>query len=204
MHDDGPSKGDPTTLLIIKICFIVVVFLIAVISGILPAKIKSCGQNPTFMGLANSFSGGLFLAIALVHILPEVVEEYNEWANPDEHHHHDDPETGKLTHYKLGHGDGEEHAFPLPFILVFAGYTFILLIDRVMFDSHSLFDHGHGHGHGHGDHGHGHGDHAHEHEDDEKHDHHQSHHHDTINDPATTKLIKGIRKSMIIKDNFQA
>ena len=159
-----------------------VVFLIALISGILPAKIKGCGKNPTFMGLANSFSGGLFLAIALVHILPEVVEEYNEWVNKDDDHHHEDAVTGKLTHYRLGHGDGEKHPIPLPFILVFAGYTFILLIDRVMFDSHSLFDHGHGHG-GHGEHGHG----GHEHEDDEKqhdHHHHGGHHHDTINDPA--------------------
>ena len=49
----------------------------------------------------------------------------------------------------MKHGAGET-IFPLPYILVFCGYTFILLVDRVMFDSHSLFDHGHGgHGHGH-------------------------------------------------------
>ncbi len=54
---------------------------------------------------------------------------------------------------RLKHGDDDE-PFPLPFILVFCGYTFILLVDKVMFDSHALFDHGHGDGHGHG-HGHG-------------------------------------------------
>lgn len=70
---------DPQTILIIKIVFIFVVFILAEISGIMPAKIKSCGQNVTFMGLANAFSGGLFLAIALYHILPEAVESYNEW-----------------------------------------------------------------------------------------------------------------------------
>ena len=53
-------------------------------------------------------------------------------------------------HPLLGHGD-EAHPFPLPFVLVFAGYSFILLIDRVMFDSHSLFDHGHDHGKNHSD-----------------------------------------------------
>ncbi len=38
-------------------------------------------------------------------------------------------------------------------MLVFAGYSFILIIDRVMFDSHALFEHGEeGHGHGHDDH----------------------------------------------------
>lgn len=65
------------TIQIIKISFIFVIFIIAFVSGILPAKIKGCGTNKTFMGLANSFSGGLFLAIALVHVLPEVTDEYN-------------------------------------------------------------------------------------------------------------------------------
>mmetsp|Transcript_17023 Transcript_17023/g.14962 ORF Transcript_17023/g.14962 Transcript_17023/m.14962 type:complete len:187 (+) Transcript_17023:286-846(+) len=31
-----------------------------------------------------------------------------------------------------------ELGFPLPYFLVFIGYTFILLIDKVMFDSHAL------------------------------------------------------------------
>jgi len=57
----------------------------------------------------------------------------------------------------LGHsaGDTEEREpFPLPFVLVFTGYSFILLIDRVMFDSHALFEHGDdGHHEGSGDHG---------------------------------------------------
>ena len=60
----------------------------------------------------------------------------------------------------LRHGSGES-LFPLPYLLVFVGYTFILLVDRVMFDSHSLFDHGHG-GHGHG-HGHEETEHDHDH-----------------------------------------
>lgn len=30
-----------------------------------------------------------------------------------------------------------EHQFPLPYVLVIAGYAFILLIDRVVIDAHS-------------------------------------------------------------------
>ena len=71
--------SNATAVLIIKIVFIFVVFAVALIFGILPAKVKGCGQNATFMSLANAFSGGLFLAIALVHILPDVVTEYTEW-----------------------------------------------------------------------------------------------------------------------------
>lgn len=33
--------------------------------------------------------------------------------------------------------------FPLPYFLVFCGYTFILIIDKVLFDTHALFDHDH-------------------------------------------------------------
>jgi hypothetical protein len=53
-----------------------------------------------------------------------------------------------VQHPILTHG--AKAPFPLPFVLVFAGYSFILIIDRVMFDSHALFEHGdEGHGHGH-------------------------------------------------------
>lgn len=173
-----------------KIVFIFVVFAIAVIFGILPAKVKACKESPRFLGLANAFSGGLFLAIALIHILPEAAENYNEWYAEN---HPVEP--------------GEEEAeppVPLPFILVFCGYTFILLVDKVMFDSHALFDHGHGGGHGHGhghghshgghDHGHGGHDHGHSHGDKKAHNHHGHHH---AEDPAAQKLKSDIKKSMI-------
>ena len=60
----------------LKICFIFIIFAVAVVAGLLPAKVKSCGKNKTFMSMANAFSGGLFLAIALVHVLPEVTDQY--------------------------------------------------------------------------------------------------------------------------------
>ena len=74
------------TILILKIAFIFAIFLIALVFGILPAKVKSCGRNPKFISMANAFSGGLFLAIALVHILPEVVHQYDDYM-----HDHEDP-----------------------------------------------------------------------------------------------------------------
>lgn len=66
-------------------------------------------------------------------------------------------DTEEAPHHFLGHltSAAEEEPFPLPFVLVFAGYSFILLIDRVMFDSHALFEHGEeGHGDGKGGHDH--------------------------------------------------
>ena len=132
----GNTPGDPAdvkTLKILKGCFIVVVFFLTIIAGILPVYVKACKESPTFLGLANAFSGGLFLAIGLFHILPEVSDQYIE--------------------YYEGLNEGQEPKFPLPFMLAFAGYTVVLMVDKVMFDSHSLFEgeHGHGHGHGHGE-----------------------------------------------------
>ena len=44
-----------------------------------------------------------------------------------------------------------EKIFPLPELLIFCGYTIILLIDKVLFDTHALFEHGDEHGHDHAD-----------------------------------------------------
>lgn len=77
--EPNPDPNEQKTILYLKIGFIFVVFGIALLFGILPAKIKSCGRNPRFMSMANAFSGGLFLAIALVHILPDVVHDYDDY-----------------------------------------------------------------------------------------------------------------------------
>ena len=57
-----------------------------------------------------------FMAIALIHVLPEEIEAWNEIA-------------------------GSEKVFPLPELLAFMGYTLILVLDKVLFDTHALFDH---------------------------------------------------------------
>jgi solute carrier family 39 (zinc transporter), member 1/2/3 len=74
-----PTPEETKLMFIMKCCFIPVIFLVALGFGILPAKVESCGKNPKFMSLANAFSGGLFLAIALVHILPDAVNDWNEY-----------------------------------------------------------------------------------------------------------------------------
>lgn len=67
----------------VKWIFIFVIFLITVGAGIAPMKIPSCSQNAKWLGIANCFSGGVFLAIAFVHILPETANMYysNELRN---------------------------------------------------------------------------------------------------------------------------
>ena len=59
---------EPTTL---KILFIIVSFIEAAALGIIPVKSKKFQESPMVLGIANAFSGGVFLAIALMHIMPE-------------------------------------------------------------------------------------------------------------------------------------
>ena len=60
----------------IKICFIFLIFLITVASGLAPIKYKKLKENQNLLGIANTFSGGVFLAIAFVHIIPETSNNY--------------------------------------------------------------------------------------------------------------------------------
>ncbi len=73
-----PEQADPNVLYF-KIAFIIFIFCVAMIAGIIPAKSKRCTTSQTFLGIANSFAGGVFIAIAFMHILPEATEEYKEW-----------------------------------------------------------------------------------------------------------------------------
>lgn len=65
--------------LLIKLVFILVAFLEAFGMGLLPVKVKSFGENPMLLGIANAFSGGVFIAIATMHIMPEETERYSNW-----------------------------------------------------------------------------------------------------------------------------
>lgn len=101
-----------------KVSFIFIVFFEAFLSGLIPTWSKSCRENPKILGNANAFAAGVFLAIAFVHILPEMAGNWNE----------------------LMATKGVDKPFPLPYFLLFLGYTLILIIDKVMFDTHSIFE----------------------------------------------------------------
>ena len=88
---------------------------------------SSCRESPKILGIANAFAGGVFLAIAFMHILPEQAEV---WADH--------------TIDKKGEG---AKIFPLAELVTFLGYTLILILDKVLFDTAALFENdeqGHG------------------------------------------------------------
>jgi len=149
------------TYLWVKIGFIAVSLILAILSAYIPFKIGTFKNSRAILGVANCFAGGIFMSIAFIHLLPEVSENYKDWVN-----------EGKPE---------EEEVIPLPFILLFSGYTLILFIDKVMFDSHGYF-HEHEHGEGH-DHGEGH-----------KHGH--SHVSEGSDEPAVSKSFVEVAKKM--------
>ena len=118
----------------VKIIFIFVIFFMALIAGIIPNKSNACRNSATLLGVANAFTGGIFLAIALLHIMPEASETYSDLMAPEDEHEHDHDEQQMVQH---GGGD-EDKVFPLPFLLVFLGYALILTIDKVVFDAAGL------------------------------------------------------------------
>lgn len=105
----------------IKIGFIVVSFVQGITGGLIPTWSEGCRSNPTIVGIANSFAGGIFLAIALLHVLPEEIEAWTAYC-----------------------GDADR-IFPLPEALAFAGYTIILILDKILFDTHAILDQMDGH-----------------------------------------------------------
>lgn len=119
------------------------------LSGVLPKVIPQLNSNPTFLSLLNCFSAGIFLGMALIHVIPEGIEIYEEWA-----------EEKKI-----------ERPFPLAFVLIFVGYLMVLSIDRVLaswllkltgkeHEAHLGHSHGgneHDHDQDHDDHEHRHG-----------------------------------------------
>lgn len=122
-----------------KIGFIFIAFFESMISGMIPTWSTSCRESPKVLGIANSFAAGVFLAIAFMHITPEMIQTWadlpmNSTTAPD------------------GTRIPNEKIFPLPELMIFTGYTIILIIDKVLFDTHALFDHDHDEeGHDHND-----------------------------------------------------
>ena len=123
----------------LKIFFIIVAFCEGFFMGMLPVKVKRCRNSITALGIANAFAGGIFIAIALMHILPEAVEGWEDLTCTNQLE-----KEGKDPKDEHNRIDCEE-AFGLPYLLIVVGYTLILVLDKVLFDAHAMFHDDHGH-----------------------------------------------------------
>ena len=60
------------TIEVLKLIAIPLTFAMSIVPGVLPIYCKGCKQNPKCMSIVMTFSGGIFLAMGLVHIYPDV------------------------------------------------------------------------------------------------------------------------------------
>ena len=85
-HDHGHSHGDGEHAHVhgkgvsnfktgILILYLVITFL-----GSLPILIPKCRNSSAILSVMNCFAGGVFIAIALIHLLPEAGDQWNGWA----------------------------------------------------------------------------------------------------------------------------
>lgn len=80
----------PNTVELWKCAFCIVILAVTLVAGWSPMCTTKCKENPRLLGILNSFAGGVFLAIAFVHILPEACNTYYNMRLEtilDEHHH---------------------------------------------------------------------------------------------------------------------
>ena len=65
---------------VIKIFAMIIMFMMIMIVGSLPIRIKSFKTNPLLLSLTRAFSGGLFLGVGIIHLLPEANEKFEAYA----------------------------------------------------------------------------------------------------------------------------
>jgi zinc transporter ZupT len=99
------------------------IFLLSFVSGAVPQIFVGLFErHKNFIGIANAFGGGVFLATAFIHMLPELIHDIEQ----------------------LNVGSQE---YPTGFLLVLVGYLVLLCLERVAFShNHHHDEHHHHHG----------------------------------------------------------
>jgi zinc transporter 1/2/3 len=100
-----------------KVIFQIFLTVINVACWLIPLRAKKMTENKLALGIANAFSGGVFLSLAFGHLIPECIHGF----------------------------EGMNEA--LPFMIVLGGYLLIFFVEKVAFDAHGIMhecgaDHG--------------------------------------------------------------
>ena len=111
-----------------KIVTMVIMFLLIAIVGSIPLRVKAFKSNKVVLSFSAAFSGGLFLSVGVLHLLPEANEN--------------------ITNYFAQQDNGEdvEH-FPYCFFIMVASFSLILFIEKIATDHHHADEDEHDHEH---------------------------------------------------------
>ena len=114
--DETDGNNGGTKNIAIKVTSIIFLLGMAIGFGFMPYFITSCRKSNKFLSLSNAFSSGILLGIGLFHILPESVEMLED-----------------ATKVSLAN------------ICCFLSYALILFVEKIAFNSHSIFHAAHCH-----------------------------------------------------------
>ena len=110
-------------LKLFKILSALGLWAIALIAGLMPILIRNFKSNKVLISLSQCFAGGLFIAIGLIHILPEARENL-EGRN--------DNDLSGIAH--------DHHYFPLSLFICLITFSLIMFLDKVVFNNTDLID----------------------------------------------------------------
>lgn len=68
-----------TSTAVIKVPVMIFMFLELLFFGTLPLRMKAFKENKFVLSISGAFSGGLFLGIGLIHLLPESNDNFEHY-----------------------------------------------------------------------------------------------------------------------------
>ena len=89
---------------------LMVAMLLMHLFGLVPALKCACLTSKEPLSFLNCFAAGIFMAIAIAHMLPEALEVYQAW----------------------GKQQKIERLFPLPMVIFIAGYLLVLGFEQAV------------------------------------------------------------------------
>jgi len=115
-----------------KILFAFILFFVAFAGGLAPIILSSFSISGRIISVGNAFAGGVLLAAAVVHLLPDAVDALTDLG----------------TSIESGLQRGSTDVFPIANVIAIVAFLLLMLLDSWLT---ALLGKSHGHGHGHGD-----------------------------------------------------
>ena len=103
-------------MIIVQILGTVFIFVITFLFGILPTYFNRLKHSDVVISCVNSFSSGIFLAISFLDLMPEANEIYYSQSNQN------------------------NRKYPICFLIMIISYSFVLILEKILFNSHSLLE----------------------------------------------------------------
>ena len=91
----------------LKLLFLLIILITALSTGLFPLKLDRSDKNNLFFTISNSLSGGIFLGVGLIHLLPDGVEVLGDYTS-----------------------------YPLPYLLTGLSLAIFLFIEKALFIQH--------------------------------------------------------------------